>query len=50
MVRSPSGVTSTRQRAVDGPSDSAGVVKLTPWLRIDRVNEAPSWSSWTLPT
>ena len=49
MVRSPSGVTSTRQRAVDGPSVSAGVRKLTPWLRIELVNDAPSWSSWTLP-
>lgn len=49
MVRSPSGVTKTRQRAVAEPEFSGRVSKSTPSARMSCVNTVPSPSAATLP-
>ena len=49
MVRSASGVTWIRQRAVGGPSGAGGTSKATPVARMSCTNTSPSWSSRTLP-
>jgi hypothetical protein len=50
IVRSPSGVTSTKHRAVAGPSAAAGTVKSTPVALRSWLNRPPSSSFRTLPT
>ncbi len=50
IVRWPSGVTSTKQRAVAGPSGAWGIGKSTPARRMSSVKRSPRWSSLTLPT
>ena len=50
MVRWPSGVTSTRQRPVGSlPFAAAGVVNVTPAVRMSWPKIWPNWSSAVLP-
>ena len=50
IVRSPSGVTKMRQRAVEGWPSRAGVSKSIPTARISWLKTSPSWSVATCPT
>ena len=50
IVRSASGVTRIRQRAVGGPSVAASTSNSTPEARMSWANTSPSWSALTLPT